>query len=84
MKMKKLIQTILVSSVVFLFTITNVRAQDDVTYIEESPVDSSHMEQTINLGAEEADESDQSWILYAGIAVILVAGVVIVVKKKKK
>ena len=82
--MKKFIQTIAAAIVVF-FAVASVSAQDDLTYIDESPVDSSHMEQTINLGEEEVEvESSQSWILYAGIAVILIAGVVIVMKKKKK
>ena len=83
--MKKLIQTILVGAIMLLFTIADVRAQDDVTYIEESPVDSSHMEQTINLGEEQvAEKSNQNYFLFGVLAVIVVAGLLFVVKKKKK
>jgi len=83
--MKKLVQTITIIALFAFLAVGNISAQEDLTYIDEAPIDSSHMEQTINLGEEVVEEeSNQSAFLFGALAVIILAGVVVVVIKKKK
>ena len=83
--MKKIVQISTTLALVAFFTLGNLYAQQEATYIEEAPEDSSHMEQAINLGEEEAPAAQgPNYLVIGAIAVAVVAGAAIVIARKKK
>ena len=85
--MKNLMALVVAFSLAVGLAMATPKVQDDGTYIDNfGPKDSSYAQtDLLDFDEEPASSgSDNGWILYAGIAVVLIAGVVVVMKKKKK
>ncbi len=85
--MKKLSYIISIAAISLVVFAGSLKAQNDVTYLDAAPVDSSHMEDTIILDEGQTEtESDNKTLVYGGIAVLVIAGVVVfaAIRKKKK
>lgn len=80
--MKNLVKTLIVA-VFFSMMLGTANAQDGATYVEEMSVtDSSYMDDLFM--DEEGTTGKSNTLIYVGIGVVVVAGAVLLLRKKKK